>query len=236
MARFALAILFAVLVAASRPVPSGGVHDLLAVGVVTQEVIGGRTVGHSYLSPPTQDAVDAYNVLLRSPAREALVQGTGVHAFRPASATPIEGANPGQSDKDSPPRILWLRFYGTRSRTGGANVLFDGTKPLEGSDQAWKLAEAVSHVSPAVTAAAARVLLSSEDDDAVGDALYSLATSRPDVATAEAMRIALDATLPASRRVVAIGVHKSLGGAKNAPAEYARLAADADPLVAAAAK
>src|SRR5688572_24317084 len=110
MERFALGILFAVLAAASRPSTTGGAHDLLAVGVRLED---GRLV----LGMPEGRARDAYERLLRSPAKDDLLKGTTIHAPAPADAGPG-------------PRIAEFVFYGHRSRAGRAAVAF--TAPAGG--------------------------------------------------------------------------------------------------------
>ncbi len=241
MHRFALGILLAAVVAFSRPVATGGAHDLLAVGVVVEEVIDvvaeqapeqgpgkgmerkteKKTVTWTVLSVPTREAVEAFDALLRTQARAALLQGSGVHA-------------PAPSGDAGSPRIVELVFYGVRSRDGRSPVRFDGTEPLPGSEGAWRAAQALAKAPAPVTASAARVLLGSRDVEAVRDALEALAAVRADVAVTEALAVAEDAARPPECRIVAIRVLKSkpLGGKARAPEAFRRLAADADPLVA----
>ena len=218
MARFSLGILFAVLVAASRPSTTGGAHDLLAVGVRLED-------GRLILGMPEGKARDAYERLLRSPAKDALLQGTTVYAPSPKEA-------------DAGPRIVEYVYYGHMSRAGRAPVVFtapaDGVLP--GAAEAYEAARELSVMPGPVTAAAARVLLNSEDLDSYRDALEALAAVQADAASAEASRTALDAAAPAGRRIVAIRVLRALGGAKAYPDAFRKLAADSSELVRDAAK
>jgi hypothetical protein len=206
--RFSLGILFAVLVAASRPTTHGGANDLLVVGVRLGD---GRLV----LGMPEGRARDAYERLLRSPAKDALLQGTTVYAPAPAEPEPGE-------------RIVELVYYGHRSRAGRAPVVFtapSGTD-LPGSKEAREAARELSGMPGPVTAAAAKVLLKTEDVASYRDALEALASVQADAASAEAIGMAFDASAPVERRIVAVRILKTLGGAKNYPKEFARLAAD----------
>jgi hypothetical protein len=211
IARFSLAILFAALVATSRPSTSGGANDLLAVGV---RLADGRLV----LATPEGEAREAYELLLRSSAKDALLQGTTVYAPAPA-AEPAEL-----------PGIVELVYYGHRSRVGRAPVVFtarDG-RSLPGGAEAYAAARDLSRLPSAVTASAARVLLSTDDDAAYRDALEALAAVQSDAAASEARSTALDASAPVNRRIVAIRALKKAGGANAFPDVFAKL--DADPL------
>lgn len=224
--RFSIAILFAVLVAASRPVVTGGAHDLLAVGVVVEETVDGKTVQRiPALGMPEGAARSAYESLLRTPAREALVLGTTVRA--PAREEPGPG-----------PRIVGLVFYGSASRAGRAPVMFTGPgdASLPGAAEAWRVAEALRGAPGPVTAAAAKVLLATEDVDAYRDALEALLSVEADAASAECLRTAVDPAAPLPRRLVAIGVLKEMGGARHHPDTFRALAADPDPAIVQAAR
>jgi len=218
MARFSLGILFAVLVAASRPSNHGGANDLLAVGVRLED---GRLV----MGMPEGKAREAYETLLRSPAKDALLQGTTVYA--PAPAEPGKG-----------PRIVEFVYYGHLSRAGRSPVVFDGPvgAALPGAAEAYEAARDLAGMPGPVTAAAARVLLASEDLGAYRDALHALAAVQADAASAEAVRTSLDAAAPAERRIAAIRVLKDLGGARAYPDVFRKLAADGSDLVRDAAK
>lgn len=219
MTRFALAGVFAVLVAASRPVATGGAHDFIAVGAVVADATapGGTRL---HLAAPTAETIAAYDALLRTPARAALLQGTTVHAGAPGAG-------------DAP---LALVFYGHRSRAGKAVVSFTGDQPLAATGTALEAARTVASLTPAVTATAARVLLESPDTGALADALETLAVVRADVAAAEALRIAGDGRGDTTRRLIAVKTLRALGGPAQFPGAFARLAADADPAIAAAAR
>ncbi len=240
-ARFSLAILFAVLVAVSRPTPSGGAHDLFAVGVrvdTGKRTDRGEVIERLVLATPDREAVHVYDLLLESPARPSLLQGSTVHATAPAAES-----DPSRLEADRGPRILELVFYGHRSRAGRAPVVFTGGSgdPLPGSAEAWRLARGIAALPGSVTAAAARVLLHSPDDAAFGDALEALADVRADVASAEARAAALPAPggppVSSVRRVMAVMVLKrKLGGAAIYPEEFRKLAECDDPLVSRAAR
>lgn len=225
MARFSLGILFAVLVAASRPSATGGAHDLLAVGVRLESTVDGRPVRRLVLGMPEGKARDAYERLLRSPAKDALLQGTTVYAPAPKEA--------GSGD-----RIVEYVYYGHLSRAGRSPVVF--TAPaggaLPGASEAYEAARELSVMPGPVTAAAARVLLDSGDLDSYRDALEALSAVQADAASAEAIRTALDAAAPVERRIVAIRVLRDLGGAKTYPDAFRKLAADSSELVRDAAK
>jgi hypothetical protein len=68
------------------------------------------------------------------------------------------------------------------------------------------------------------------------EALQALAAVDAVGASAEARAAAFDAKAPTPRRVAAIRVLKTLGGARAHPEEFRRLASDPDPLVGEAAK
>ncbi len=219
MERFALGILFAVLVATSRPSQTGGVHDLLAVGVRLED---GRLV----LGMPEGKARDAYERLIRSPAKVALLIEGGR----------IEAPAPGESGTE--PRIAEFVFYGHLSRPGRVSVVF--TAPaggdLPGAKEAWEAARDLAVMPGPVTAAAARVLIESSDLASYRDALGALAAVQADAASAEATKTALDAAAPVDRRLLAIRALRSLGGAKNHPDAFRQLAADPSEAVRDAAK
>lgn len=228
--RFSLAILFAVLVAAARPLPRGGAHDLLAVGVRVERSLDGGTVERLVLATPAEDSIRAYDALLRTPARQALLQGTTVHTA-PGEGPPPEGV-----------RIRELVYYGHRTRAGRAPVAFtgDAAGAAAGSAEAWEVARGLASLPDTVTAAAARVLLRSPDDAAFRDALEALAGVRADLASTEALAVALapsgEGATSTVRRVVAVRALKSLGGAAVYPEAFRRLAEDPDALVREAAR
>jgi len=225
LARFSLGILFAVLVAASRPASEGGARDLLAVGVRYETVENGKTVRRLALGVPDGKAREAYERLIRSRVRDDLLRGNTV--FAPA---PKEG--------DAGPRILEFVYYGHGSRAGRAPIAFtapaDGDLP--GGPEAFAAAREIAGLPGPVTAAAARVLVESEDLASYRDALEALAGVQPDFAVAEAVRTARDVTAPVARRLIAVRALKSLGGAKVHPAAFAGLALDPNEEVRAAAK
>jgi hypothetical protein len=223
--RFALAVLFAVIASVSAPRIAGGSRDLLAVGATVERVSDGarRTV----LGVPEGAAREAYEDLLRSSAREALLQGTTVYA--PAPAEP-----------ETDWRVIEVVYYGTGSRAGRAPVVFTappGTD-LPGAARARAAARHLASLPSTVTAAAARVLLGTEDVAAYADALGILASISPDAAAAEARRAATDASLPPERRIAAVRALRTeaLGGAAAFPEVFRALAADPDPQVKGAAK
>jgi len=223
--RFSLGILFAVLAAASRPLAMGGTHDLLAVGVRVEETVDGIPVRRLALGMPVGRALGAYEKLLRSSGRAALVQGTTVYAPAPADPGPD-------------PRVVEVIYYGHGSRAGRAPVVF--TAPagpgLPGAAEAREAGRELARLPGPVTAAAARVLLRTGDVEAYREALEALAGVEADAASAEARSTAADDAAPVLRRIVAIGILRRLGGATLHPDLFRRLAADPDPAIAGAAK
>ena len=236
LARFSLGILFAVLVAASRPVPTGGEHDLFAVGVGVQRIVHGKPevdekgnpVERFILAAPDREAVRAYDALMRSPARGALLQGTTVRA----AAGKVE-ADASRPEAEGGARILELVYYGHRSRAGRAPIVFTAS-PAEapaGSAEAWEVARSIAALPDMVTAATARVLLRSPDDASFRDALEALAEVRADVASSEALAVALapagDESADSYRRLVAEKVLRRLGGPAVYPEAFRKLAEEA---------
>jgi hypothetical protein len=236
--RFSFAILFAVLVAASRPVASGGDHEILAVGVRWEETIeverGGRvekvTKPRLSIATPTADALAAHRAILKTSARAALLQGSTVFATTPAEAPPG-------------PRILELVYYGTgrHSRAGRAPVAFGGTAAAAPAAfvAAHEAARAIAALPSSVTEAGARILLQSPDDLSFRDALEALLGVKADAASAAALRTALSSGpggASRERRVLAVQVLRDhLGGAAAYPAAFRTLRASDDPVVAEAA-
>ena len=224
MIRFSLAILFAVLAVASRPVATGGHHDFLAVGVVVAATgPDGRPEERVILSVPTPETLAVYDALLESEARAAILQGAAVHAGPLAAG-----------EKD--PVVKELVFYGLRSRAGRAAVSFDGESDLSARTGAGKAALALAALPDPVTTAAARVLLSSDDGGALADALKELVRTRTEIAASEARALAADRSRDPAVRLMAIRTLKGLGGANLYPDLFRDLAADPEPAVAAAAK
>jgi hypothetical protein len=227
LARLSLGILFAVLVAASRPTASGGAHDLLAVGVRVEETgPDGKVATRLVLGVPEGKALAAYESLIRSPAKDALLQGTTVYA--PAPEKPLEGR-----------RIVEFLYYGHGSRAGRSPVVFTAAPEasLPGAAEAYAAAVELSSMPGPVTAAAAKVLLASGDLASYADALEALSAAQADAASAEAVATAADPRASPERRVVAIrALRDRLGGARNYPRLFRDLAADASHLVRDAAK
>lgn len=219
LARFSLAILFAVLVAASRPLATGGRHDLMAVGVRVEETVDGKPVQRLSLGMPGGAVLEAYETLLRSPASQALVQGTTVYA-------PAPGEGPG-------PRIVELVYYGRGSRAGRSPVVFSGKAAAEipGAAEAYAAARSLASLPGPVTSAAARVLLRTTDDAAYRDALEALAAVQADAASGECLRTAKDREAPVTRRILAVQALKRLGGPRIYPDDFRSLAEDPDPMV-----
>jgi len=228
IARFSLAALFAVLVAASRPAVTGGDHDLLAVGVRFEQAGGKGIATRTVLVAPTDESLEVYRGILGTGARAALLQGTTVFAPTPADQA------------GGPRRIVELVYYGRRSRPGRAPVVFGG--PAADTDPALAAAHAVARelaaLPPTVTEAGARLLLQTGDDAAFRDALEALAEVKADAASGAARAAALAGGPGTSvaRRVYAVQVLNRLGGARSFPDDYRRLRADDDPLVRDAAK
>lgn len=224
--RFSLAILLAVLAAASKPLATGGTHDLLAFGVVVEETgADGKPVRRLALGMPEGDAKAAYEELLHTSARAALVQGTTVYA--PAPAQEKEG-----------PRVVEVIYYGHASRAGRAPVAFVD-KPgaeLPGATRAHEAGRGLARLPSTVTAAAARVLLRTHHVEAYAEALDALARVEADAASAEARVAAVDASAPIPRRIVAIRTLARLGGAAAHPEVYRRIAGDPEPAIRDAAK
>jgi hypothetical protein len=219
LSRFSLAILLAVLAAASKPLATGGTHDLLAFGAVVEETVDGKPVRRLCLGVPEGEARRAYEDLLRSSARAALVQGTTVYAA--AKESNSEGA-----------RVVEVIFYGHGSRAGRAPVVFqESATPLPGADRALGAARELASLPGTVTAAAARVLLHTEDVEAYREALEALSRVAADTASAEARATALDPKAPVLRRVVAAKALAKLGGAAVHGDVYGKLAADPEPLI-----
>jgi hypothetical protein len=215
--RFALALMLAVVAAASRPRAAGGTHDLLAVGVVVEETREGRTERRFVLGMPEGAAKEAYETFLRGPAARALVQGSPVAVpARPASGNV---------------KVVEVLFYGRASRAGRASIAFAaaGATELDGADALHDAAAALAALPPTVTGAAARVLLRSEDTAAYADALEVLASVHAGSAAAEAMRTASDEAAAPARRTVALKVLQGLGGRKafGEPFERAAISVDA---------
>jgi hypothetical protein len=226
LSRFSLAFLFAVLVATSRPIATGGARDLLAVGVLVEETVEGKPTRRiAALGMPEGAAREAYETLLRTAAGEALFLGTTVYA-------------PAQGEPGPEPRIVGLVYYGSGSRAGRAPVVFTGPREvaLPGAAEAWKVAQSLGAAPGPVTAAAAKVLLGTEDLASYRDALEALSTVEADAASAEAVGTAADASAPLPRRVVAIQVLKRMGGARLYPALFRRLAQDPEAVIRDAAK
>jgi hypothetical protein len=223
--RFSIAAIFAVLVAASRPVVTGGDHDLLAVGVRTEEVVGGKPVVRTVISAPTEATLDAFNGILHTRARAALLQGTTVFAPTPADRA------------GDPRRVVELVFYGVRSRPGRAPIAFGEAKdaPDPALAAAHAAARHLASLPPTVTEAGARLLLRSPDDSAFRDGLEALAAVKADAASGAARGTAFSGASTA-RRVYAIQVLRRLGGAAAYPEEFRRLRASDDALVREAAK
>jgi hypothetical protein len=222
--RFTLVVIFAVLAAASRPVATGGEHDLLAVGVVLEADQGAKTATRTILSMPDEVSLKAYEAILRSPSGPDLVKKTVVHFTRPVQSTL---------------KVRELVFYGRRSRAGCARIMFtpDRADPAPGATQALEAARVLATGTDSGTAAAARVVLHETSDDvAFGEALRALAAVDAIGASGEARSASANRALSAPRRVEAIRVLQSLGGAKAHPEEFRALAADPDPLVSDAAK
>jgi hypothetical protein len=226
IARFSIAAIFAVLVAASRPAVTGGDHDLLAVGVRTEETVGGKVVARTVIAAPTDEAIAAYRAILHTGARAALLQGTTV--FGP---TPADRAQ-------DPQRVVELVFYGVRSRAGRAPIAFGeiAEKPDPALAGAHAAARSLAALPPTVTEAGARLLLQSDDDAAFRDGLEALAAAKADAASGAARAAALAEGASSARRVYAIQVLERLGGSRAYQAEWVRLRASADPLVREAAK
>lgn len=226
IARFSIAAIFAVLVAASRPAVTGGDHDLLAVGVRTEETVGGKVVARTVITAPTDDAIAAYRGILHTGARAALLQGTTVFAPTPADRAA------------DPRRVVELVFYGIRSRPGRAPVAFGeiAEKPDPALAGAHAAARALADLPPSVTEAGARLLLQSDDDTAFRDGLDALAAAKADAASGAARTAALASGTSSARRVYAIQVLQRLGGARAYPDVWIRLRASDDPLVREAAK
>jgi len=225
--RFSLAALFAVLVAASRPHASGGDHDLLAVGVRWEEEVGGRRVTRLSVAAPTRAALEAHRAILRTSAREALLQGSGVFASTPA------GAGGGR-------HVLEMVYYGVRSRAGRSPVAFGD--PAEGVPAAFAAAHGaaldIAALPPTVSEAGARLLLATDDDLAFRDALDALIEARADAASAAALtaiRSAGPGSASPSRRLLAVQALKRLGGAAAYPEDFRRLRQSDDPDIRAAA-
>jgi len=231
-ARFSLAILVAVVVAAGRPEAAGGTHDLVAVGarfeIPSEDGPGILTT----LTVPTKEAIGAYRLLLRSEGRAALLQGSTVYAALPAgeTATTPNGA-----------RIVEVVFYGRRSRTARSAVVFTdpSVTALSGAAETLALARTLAAVPPSVTTAAGRVLAAETGDDLVfGESLEILIASSPEAASSEALKVlalhGAEGTSLSTRRIQAAHRLKALGGARVYPDLFRRLAEDADPLVRAA--
>jgi hypothetical protein len=238
--RFSLAILFAVIVAASRPVATGGDHDILAVGVRWEETVrtpkvetvDGRTVEtftervvpRLSIVAPTEEALEAHRRILATSARQALVQGSTVFAAHPADA-PAGG-----------PRIRELVYYGVRSRPARSPVAFGETSAEvpEAFRAAHEAALSIAALPSTVTGAGARLLLASPDDLAYRDALEALVQVKADAASAAALDTALSSGprgASTGRRVISIRVLNRLGGDRAYPEAFRRLRGDDDPLV-----
>jgi hypothetical protein len=226
LARFSLGVIFAVLVAASRPVATGGDHDLLAVGVRWEETVRGRVVPGLTVVAPTAESLAAHRAILGTSARQALVQGSGVFASAPASSA------------GDARRIRELVYYGVRSRPARAPVSF-GEPAGEGEVPAafaavHGAARAIAALPPTVTAAGASILLDSPDDLAFRDALEALLQVKADAASAAALGAALAAGsggASTGRRLISIRVLNRLGGERAYPEAFRRLRGDEDPLV-----
>lgn len=223
--RFSLAIILAVLAAASKPLATGGTHDLLAFGVVVEEVVDGKPVRRLCLGVPEGEARKAYEDLLQTSARAALVQGTTVHADVPAQDS-------------QQPRVVEVIYYGRGSRSGRAPVKFRESSfgepeipTLPGAERALEAGRELASLPGTVTAAAARVLLRTEDVEAYREALDALCRVAADTASAEARATALDPKAPTLRRVVAARTLGKLGGAAVHGYVYGKLAADPEPLI-----
>ncbi|MHC4820261.1 MAG: hypothetical protein ACYTDX_00905 [Planctomycetota bacterium] len=233
--RATLVFILAVVVAMSRPIATGGDHDLVAVGV---RIAGGENV-HLVMSPATDAAKDAYRALLRSSAHDQLLQGTEVHAHLPAELL----------KSDDGTTLVSLAFYGKGSRAGRAIVTFSDegdaldvtVEALEAARPSVDFAWTVSSMSSAVSGSAARLVLGAGDPDAMQDAFDVLVKTNPDSASAEAQRIALDQpevpdAATTVRRILAVRVLQSLGGDKVFPMVFEKLRNDRDENVASMAK
>ncbi|MCK6480388.1 MAG: hypothetical protein L6R43_09615 [Planctomycetes bacterium] len=224
MIRFSLAILFAVLVAASRPVATGGHHDFLAVGVVVEKEGAAGPQRRLVLSIPTPESLAAFDALLRTGSRTDLLRGE-----------PIE-AGPPPADPATGEVVRELVYYGRGTRAGRAPLRFEGSSTLGADSGAGAAALGIARLTPAVTAASARVLLGSEDHRALADALDALVAVRSDVAAAEALAIAGDRSKDAARRVLAVRALWRLGGPAAHREAFEALVADPDAHVAEEAK
>lgn len=229
LARFSMAALFTILVALGRPVATGGAHDLVAVGVVRVEADGTERV---ILTVPTAHSLEAYEKLLDSPARNHLLHG-GVRTL----SIP-EGSLDGVAGT-----LREISFFGVRSRAGVATITFGPEVPAAeadpGMEEAAAVARSIAALSPAASAAAARVVVQSPNQEAFTQGLRALVQADPMIASTVARETALPATghpAPADRRIYAISVLKELGGRASFPGEFARLDDDADAFIRAAAK
>jgi hypothetical protein len=215
--RCALALMLAVVAAASRPRASGGAHDLLAVGAVVEETRDGRVERRLVLGMPEGAAREAYEAILRGPAARAVVQGTAVAV----PARPATGRV----------KVIEVRFYGRGSRAGRAAVTYDaaaGVADLPGADALHDAAAVLAGLPGPVTGAAARVLLRTDDVAAYADALEALAAVDAGAAAAEALRTAADESLAPARRTTALRTLQSLGGRKAFGEAFERAAASVD--------
>ena len=173
---------------------------------------------------PDHASLKAYEAILRSPSGSDLVKKTVVQFTRPVQSTL---------------KVQELVFYGRRSRAGCARIVFtpDRADPAPGAVQALEAARVIAAGSDSGTAAAARVILHETSDDvAFVDALHVLAAVDAIGASGEARAASGNRALSSPRRIAAIRVLKTLGGAASHPDEFRALAADPDPLVRDAAK
>jgi hypothetical protein len=234
--RFSMAALIAVLVAMGRPVPTGGDHDLLAVGVVVEQDGKSRT----FMTVPTEEALHAYHLLLESPARNHLVHG-GIRSLPvPESELTTLATSAGGN---AGARVIEISFFGKRSRSDTSTIVFGDAVPdadaPRGMAETVRVARAVASLPASASSAAAQTVLRVADETAFTFALRTLQQSDPLVAASVARATALPPhgiPVPVERRVLAISVLKALGGRAVFPAEFRALEQDFEPLVRGAAR
>jgi hypothetical protein len=225
MIRATLAILFCVFAAMSAPRATGGHHDLIAFGVLE----GGASGETLRLGSLDADALRGFDAMVRSPLGARLLQGPEVVAPF-AGETPAGRAYVFYGRGTRAPRVVVrvrAAAEGEATAAGAADIVRSGAR--------------AATATSAVSAAAARVLLESDDLGSQRDALEVLVRTAPGTASAEAQRLASlsnptqDPVL-GQRRVLGVRTLKTLGGAAAWPALFSRLAADPEAVVAEAAR
>jgi hypothetical protein len=231
MIRATLAILLCVFAAMARPETTGGHHDLLAFGVLVDDRRGGEELR---LAPLDAEALAGFDAMVRSPLGPALLQGPEVVA-----ACGLVPSRPGETEP-----VVGVVYFGRATRSPRVTVRFRPAAEPDGSSPGFPAmlhaAYRAAAAPPAVSAAAARTLLRSDDLASLRDAFAVLERCAPATAAVEAQRLAGTANPlhdgPLShRRELAVRVLRRLGGRAVWPALFTRLAEDGDAPVAAAA-